>query len=547
MYITVIFFNTIRLSSYFELSCYCRKKQRIQDEGEDADSETEGHPAEKQSKRQSEPSDDERSDELEEDDEEDASDTDEPFEKPKRKSPSKARVRNSTPKAAHVTPAKQPKKGKTKKTTDHTRRAVLNTMAAMRRKLLTENETGKNSLLAGLLETETSPSKVARRIAQDFSKDPTKAVDELAQLIFRSVGGGAEIPETDWEHCSEDELSELLGHVVKGMEATPQDQVLLHLMNVDSNSRAAAVGREFRTLYEEFWRQLGAVILIEGLGVDDEDEDTSSAEVIKTIMERLINLAHVGVTDIRAAATLALYQMGLALVERTVDLDNKLTTARRQLEAASNQARKKAALTSQVESYEQEKDLLNEAIQGTVISAVFMKRYKDINPQIRVFSIEMLSKFMILNPEVFLKNIFLKYIGWLLSDKDALVRDCAVRCFKAPIVSDLDSDDVKQAMEGAVTKFLPRLCDCVLDVDTSVQESTMELFVTLMKKGYLDRLDDDSKWDQLNLRALATDASPKVRYHALMFVIEQLESFDQANSRDLERSAVEKLRALVQW
>lgn len=522
-----------------------RKKQRIQDD-DDEDSETESRHAEEPSKREYEPSDNEESEDSEGDEE--TSDADEPFAKPKRKSPSKARARNSTSGPARITPAKQPKKGKPKKATAQTRKAVLNTMAATRRKILKENETVDNSLLAGLLETEASPMKVARRIAQDFSKDPTKALDELAQLIFRSVGGGTEIPATDWEHCSEDELSELLSHVVKGMEATPQDQVLLHLTNADSNSRAAAVGREYRRLYEEFWRQLGALILVEGLGVDDDDDEkVSCAEVIKTVMERLINLAHVGVTDIRAAATLAIYQVGLALVERTVELDKKLTSSRRQLEAASNQARKKAALKSQIDSYEEEKDLLSEAIQGIVVSAVFMKRYKDINPQIRVFSIEVLSQFMILNPEIFLKNIFLKYMGWLLSDKDAAVRDCAVRCFKAPIVSDLDSNDVKQAMGGAITKFLPRLCDCVLDVNTKVQESTMELFVVLMKKGYLDSLDDDSKWDQLNLRALATDASPTVRYYALMFVIEQLEPFDQANSRDSERSAVEKIRALVQW
>lgn len=507
---------------------------------QDEDSEIESQHAEEPSKRESDPSDDEEIDESEED--EDTSDADEPFVKPKRKSPSKARGRNSNSGPTRVTPAKQPKKG-----TVHTRRAILNTMAATRRKILKENESVENSILAGLLETQAFPSKVARRIAQDFSKDPTNALDELAQLIFRSVGGGAEIPATDWEHCSEDELSELLSHVVKGMEATPQDQVLLHLTSSDTNSRVAAVSREYRKLFEEFWRQLGALIVVEGLAVADEDEETSGAEVIRTILERLVNLAHVGVTDIRAAATLAIYQMGFALVERTVDLDNKLTTARRQLEASSNQARKKAALTTQIEAYEQEKDLLVETIQGIVISAVFMKRYKDISPQIRAFSIEVLSQFMILNPEVFLKNIFLKYMGWLLSDKDGAVRDCAVRCFKAPIVSDLDSDDVKQAMEGAVTKFLPRLCDCVLDVDTKVQESTMELFVILMKKGYLDNLDDDSKWDQLNLRALAADASSKVRYYALMFVIEQLEPFDQANSRNSERSAIEKIRALVQW
>ncbi|GAX23736.1 cohesin complex subunit SA-1/2 [Fistulifera solaris] len=514
-----------------------RKKQRTMDDDSEMESQHDD-----QSQREPELSEDEQ--QNDESKEGDTSDTDEPFEKPTRKSPAKAR--NSTTRPVRVTPAKPSKQGKSKKGTVPSRRTVLNTMAATRRKILKENETAENSILAGLLEAQASPSKVARRVAQEFAADSSKAVDELAQLIFRSVGGGTEIPFTDWEHCSEDDLSQLLSDVVKGMEATPPDQVLLHLTSADTNSRAAAVSKEYRKLYEEFWRQLASLVVIEGLGADD-GEEPSGAEGVKIIMERLMNLAHVGVTDIRAAATLALYQMGFALVERSVDLGNKLTTARRQLEAASNQARKKAALTTQIESYEQEKELLDEMIQGNVISAVFMKRYKDINPHIRATSIELLSQFMILSPKVFLKNIFLKYIGWLLSDKNATVRDCAVQCFKAPIVSDLDSDDVKQAMEGAVTKFLPRLCDCVLDVDSKVQESTMELFVILMKKGYLDSLDDDAKWDQLNLRALAADASPKVRYHALMFVIEQLEPFDKANSRDSDRSAVEKIKALVQW
>ena len=65
------------------------------------------------------------------------------------------------------------------------------------------------------------------------------------------------------------------------------------------------------------------------------------------------------------------------------------------------------------------------------------------------------------------------------------------------------------SLEHVVGKFLPRIADAVIDVKPEVQEVAMSLMLMLLKDGFLDEVNDDKLWNQVNLRALARDA---VRY-----------------------------------
>lgn len=62
------------------------------------------------------------------------------------------------------------------------------------------------------------------------------------------------------------------------------------------------------------------------------------------------------------------------------------------------------------------------------------------------------------------------------------------------------------AMEHVVAKFLKRIADSVLDVDEDVQEVAIELMLDLLKAGFLDDVEDDDLWNQVNCRALAKNA-----------------------------------------
>mmetsp|Transcript_24504 Transcript_24504/g.36303 ORF Transcript_24504/g.36303 Transcript_24504/m.36303 type:complete len:1119 (+) Transcript_24504:1970-5326(+) len=151
-------------------------------------------------------------------------------------------------------------------------------------------------------------------------------------------------------------------------------------------------------------------------------------------------------------------------------------------------------------------------------------------------------------PDVFLQDKYLKYFGWMMSDKNEAVRVASVKALVAPFEAVKESSESGgnnstryyvdkidvSLMEHVVAKFLSRIADCAIDVSIKVQEVAMKLLLALLREGFLDDVDDENLWNQVNLRALARDATPNVRRDALYFVMEQLEAFDEGADEDQE-------------
>lgn len=229
--------------------------------------------------------------------------------------------------------------------------------------------------------------------------------------------------------------------------------------------------------------------------------------------------------------------------------------ATRQLNAnKSKSGRKAEMLQNQIDSYSRTLDELQEIVITTVMSSVFTKRYRDSNKHVRAESIRAVSRFTLSRPDMLLKNTYLKYFGWMLSDQEAVVRLSAVEGFLAPFREAEAQEKSKRRgprintsnMNAAIQSFLPRIADCVLDVDYTVQERAMELVLILLKKEFFESVEDDRIWDQINLRALERDTTPTVRRDALAFVLDQIESFDSGPCT-MESRAVERIDALAKW
>jgi cohesin complex subunit SA-1/2 len=59
---------------------------------------------------------------------------------------------------------------------------------------------------------------------------------------------------------------------------------------------------------------------------------------------------------------------------------------------------------------------------------LFMHRYRDVDPEIRMSCIRSLGIWVVSYPSLFLQDIYLKYLGWTLNDK---VTDIKLICFLA--------------------------------------------------------------------------------------------------------------------
>ena len=351
---------------------------------------------------------------------------------------------------------------------------------------------------------------------------------------------------------------------------------------------------EYRKIYQEFWYILGHVALTDGglattSGNDFESQEEVAdptqivrldSELVKNIISRIIELSPVGQPDVRAAATLAALSIAHAVLDQSAILQKKMDVATRQYAAAKKSkspgsgkkgggggGAKAEALKVRMESLKRSVEDLEEVVLGPVIQGLFVHRYRDSNEHIRTMCMTSLSRMTLQRPDIFLKDTYLKYFGWMTHDKDPRVRRAALDGILQPFqaVNDLAEGKARAvgdehlmlekidltSLEHVIAKFLGRIVDSVIDPVGDVQEVAMSLMLVLLKGGFLDEVNDDKIWDQTNQRSLAEDAPAAVQKDALYFILEQLEAFDEMGENEKaapnERKRAQQLDAIASY
>lgn len=457
----------------------------------------------------------------------------------------------------------------------------------------------------------------------------------LMNLIFRCVGGTVQtnIPaDTDLDELSDDDYDTILTNVVQAMTDTA-DEILIYSKLPTTNAtvtisngtgqNATLVTKTiptpkigpatFRDIYKEFWYRLGTTILNytpQNAFVADDDDDYDSddenvggdnfsfgnkgtkknkksslsrgkqhefssnrfqLEMARDLVQRLADLSTVTQPDIRMASTFAIFQLSQACIERTVELEMKIQTSKRQYKAASQQksSSKMETIKNQMDIWKRHKAELEDLVENDVFKGVFTKRYRDSNASIREESIKALQKVCLVRPDMFLVDAWLKYLGWMASDLEPNVRLAALEGLLAPFIvheaqaSEAGATSLPSSSKtapfpvditsmGSVTKkFLTRITDSLLDIakEVPIQETAIKLLNNMMMVGFLDDWEDDAGWDQINLKAIDIDASPLVRKDALYFVLDQIDAFDQdaPASGHTEQKQEEQLQGIAEW
>ena len=496
-------------------------------------------------------------------------------------------------------------------------RQVKSALTALSKKVLEESETPDNSLLAELLNAakpapnSTGTTNFKRRLstpttmytpqleiaAKSLAKKHGQTItlhNILLNLIFRSVGGSFDSKleeDADLEDMTDSEWDKLINSNVDDMQETDADCTLLctnpkgALDGTQASKAASLALQEYRSIYEEFWFRLGDAIL-SGFASsgnnrhDNEDSEDDSdngtppptsarfdIDLVRGLMSRLTELAPVGQPDLRGAAAIAVFQLGLACLEHTFDLETKLEVAKRQYSAASNTSRRAKDIRSNVDAWKRQKAELDEVVFAHSISAVFFTRYRDSDPHIRRTCLESLSKFALLRPDTFLMDKFMKYFAWMCSDKDSGVRLAGISGLMEPFRTVEREKGTKvsktkrpsslkidlSSMQNVCAKFLERITDCTEDAQsTDVQGVAMKLLRAMMDAGFLDDWEDESGWDQVNLKALDARTTPQVRKDALYFVFEQMEPFDsdegtRSTEPVSEKEQYSRIESIAQW
>ncbi|MES1902803.1 MAG: Cohesin subunit SA-2, partial [Paramarteilia canceri] len=118
---------------------------------------------------------------------------------------------------------------------------------------------------------------------------------------------------------------------------------------------------------------------------------------------------------------------------------------------------------------------------------IFALRYRDVSHEIRALCISELGNWMLIYPREIIKDSYLKYIGWLLYDKNSIVR---LQCIKS-ILPLTNSKDSLELIQNFLKRFKERYVQMTHDVNDEVSLNALcsLLNISKLNTNYMDDSD----------------------------------------------------------
>ncbi|XP_014844454.1 PREDICTED: cohesin subunit SA-2-like [Poecilia mexicana] len=196
----------------------------------------------------------------------------------------------------------------------------------------------------------------------------------------------------------------------------------------------------------------------------------------------------------------------------------------------------------------QEKRAEVESMMDVIFKGVFLKRYRDMLPEIRSVCMEELGLWMKLYSSSFLNDSYLKYMGWMMHDK---VPDVRLKCVLA--LQGLFGDPVLlPKLDLFISRFKNRLISMVLDKDNEVAVQTMKLLV-LISRATDDVLTSEDYKQLLQVvysshRPLSATAGELLYSRILSAAAPTSDNQDERNEEDERRRQMfDRLKALLRF
>ena len=244
----------------------------------------------------------------------------------------------------------------------------------------------------------------------------------------------------------------------------------------------------------------------------------SDLAIIENLDVWVSTMSSSGVRPFRHTATVIALAVGSQLCRIAADLaDNQAKTQRlkevQQKQKSVNKQRIKE-LDAQIADAERKRLQVEESLQISIFDTVYVHRYRDVDPKIRVDCVTALGNWIVTLPDKFFEGIYLRYLGWVLADTYAPTRAEVIkqltRLFK-------NKDNVAR-LRTFTERFRTRLVEMAMrDSEVGIRASTVELLGLIRDTGLLEPDDID------NVGRLVFDAEPKVRKAVTGFFAENIE------------------------
>lgn len=154
---------------------------------------------------------------------------------------------------------------------------------------------------------------------------------------------------------------------------------------------------------------------------------------------------------------------------------------------AGNNKNRVASIERSAKIASQKQEVIDNLIKDWV-EVVFIHRYRDVDPKIRVDCVEALGDWVMLYPDHFLDGSHLRYLGWMLSDPSPSTRLEVIKKLHSIFADEKKVIGLKTFTE----RFRKRTVEMATrDADIGVRASTIRLLLSLRKAGLLEPNDID--------------------------------------------------------
>ncbi|XP_050975250.1 cohesin subunit SA-2 [Labeo rohita] len=273
--------------------------------------------------------------------------------------------------------------------------------------------------------------------------------------------------------------------------------------------------------------------------------------LLNTLISLLTELSDSRVRAFRHTCTLAAVKLLSALVNVALNLTVSVDNSQRLYEVelakmASKRASPRLDRIQRKINELQDRKFEIENMMDAIFKGVFLKRYRDVIPEIRAICMEELTVWMKLYSSVFLNDSYLKYVGWMMHDKQPDVRLKCVLGLQA-----LYQDQSCSKMDLFTIRFKERMISMTLDKDHEVAIQAMRLLMVISQSCEDVLSPDDHKnvfqFVYCSHRPLATTAG-EFLYNRLLSNPELSRPRDKASDQEKHRELVlARIRALIHF
>lgn len=353
---------------------------------------------------------------------------------------------------------------------------------------------------------------VAARWVARFNEHEAKAVAEIINFVLRAAGCDLRIDEDDI--ADPDNAPSRVAELQDEYQAQDVTEYPLIAKAKDGG------GQAFRNALHRFFLVLVQSIAQSGLMYENQ-------ELLENIAVWIGAMSSSANRPFRHTATVAALAITTALASAASEIVENTAKKMRQSQSEAKKSRvnkaRVSAANQEVEDYNTKLEYVDSALNDW-FSLVYVHRYRDVDPHIRLDCVGALADWIIAYPDKFFDGSHLRYLGWVLSDPSSPTR-VEVLHQMARLFTDKDK---LAGLKTFTERFRSRIVEIATrDAENNVRAAAVDLLDILREAGFLEPDDIDT------VGKLIFDADAKVRKSVVGFFAENVNAAYEAIVDDM--------------